>query len=251
MACNTTSLDIPEISARAKEDAETGLYYYGFRHYDPVTGRWPSRDPIGERGGLNLYGFVRNNPLAWLDRLGREPFGIDTDDDFGEGWVAEPWDDPSTKPGVEQLVNCASHATGFAHALEPRDDKNWRDVLDRLGYECTKDISAKKCKEHCGKCKRYIMVYITKIEGHDEIETDDPLGITGDNFGADTPVDYHFMQGQADGNYSQQTCVTIADSPEDNPKPFKPTDDQGDVFSDDKIYGKYCCCKGKDDEAGE
>ena len=30
-------------------DSSTGLYYYGYRYYDPVTGRWPSRDPIGTR----------------------------------------------------------------------------------------------------------------------------------------------------------------------------------------------------------
>jgi RHS repeat-associated protein len=29
-------------------DNETGLLYYGYRYYDPVTGRWPNRDPIGE-----------------------------------------------------------------------------------------------------------------------------------------------------------------------------------------------------------
>ena len=39
-------------------DFETGLYYYGYRYYDPLTGRWPSRDPIEEEGGVNLYGFV-------------------------------------------------------------------------------------------------------------------------------------------------------------------------------------------------
>lgn len=38
------------------EDVETGLLYYGFRYYDATTGRWLSRDPIGENGGLNLYG---------------------------------------------------------------------------------------------------------------------------------------------------------------------------------------------------
>jgi len=92
---------------------ESGLYYYGYRYYDPVTGRWPSRDPIGERGGPrwfdhqdreqffrrletewgaygwvarllsphfssseyespNLYGFVRNAPIGFLDYLGLE-----------------------------------------------------------------------------------------------------------------------------------------------------------------------------------
>ena len=40
-------------------DQETNLYYYGYRYYDPVKGRWPSRDPIAERGGVNLYGFAR------------------------------------------------------------------------------------------------------------------------------------------------------------------------------------------------
>jgi RHS repeat-associated protein len=51
-------------------DATTGLYYYGYRFYDPNSGRWPSRDPIGERGGLNLYGFVGNNAVNWVDVLG-------------------------------------------------------------------------------------------------------------------------------------------------------------------------------------
>jgi RHS repeat-associated protein len=54
-------------------DSETGLLYYGLRYYDPVTGRWPSRDPIGEQGGLNLYGFNWNNPLSWIDVLGGMP----------------------------------------------------------------------------------------------------------------------------------------------------------------------------------
>ena len=51
-------------------DGETGLYYYGFRFYDPVTGRWLSRDPISEAGGLMLYAFVNNNALSSWDSLG-------------------------------------------------------------------------------------------------------------------------------------------------------------------------------------
>jgi hypothetical protein len=38
--------------------------------YDPSTGRWLQRDPIGEAGGLNLYGFVDNNPVNFVDPLG-------------------------------------------------------------------------------------------------------------------------------------------------------------------------------------
>jgi RHS repeat-associated protein len=43
---------------------------YAYRYYDPVTGRWPSRDPIGENGGVNLYGFVGNDGVNRTDKLG-------------------------------------------------------------------------------------------------------------------------------------------------------------------------------------
>lgn len=52
---------------RPKSD---GVAVYGYRYYDPLTGRWPSRDPIGERSGVNLYGFVGNIPLSFIDVLG-------------------------------------------------------------------------------------------------------------------------------------------------------------------------------------
>jgi len=43
---------------------------YRYRYYDPLTGRWPSRDPIEEEGGMNLYGFVGNDGVKNLDYLG-------------------------------------------------------------------------------------------------------------------------------------------------------------------------------------
>lgn len=54
----------------------TGLYYYGYRYYDPVTGRWPSRDPIEELGGANLSGFVRNSALNFIDVKGAIAFAV-------------------------------------------------------------------------------------------------------------------------------------------------------------------------------
>ncbi|MCC5790889.1 MAG: hypothetical protein JJT75_14765, partial [Opitutales bacterium] len=52
------------------EDTETGYLYYGFRYYDPETGRWPNRDPIGEEGGENIYGFIFNSPIKNIDLFG-------------------------------------------------------------------------------------------------------------------------------------------------------------------------------------
>jgi len=53
------------------EDNVTGDRKYLFRDYAPSTGRWKSRDPLEEKGGKNLYGFVNDEPVTKLDALGR------------------------------------------------------------------------------------------------------------------------------------------------------------------------------------
>ncbi|MBU6414616.1 MAG: RHS repeat-associated core domain-containing protein [Planctomycetes bacterium] len=52
-------------------DGESGLVYYGYRYYNAGTGRWLSRDPIGERGGLGLLTYVGNRPPYSTDSLGQ------------------------------------------------------------------------------------------------------------------------------------------------------------------------------------
>jgi RHS repeat-associated protein len=67
--------------------------YWG-RMYDPNLQRWIQRDPIGEQGGINLYQFVGNSPINFVD-----PFGLA----YGD------WYDPRTyfgnPPGVTMLPN--------------------------------------------------------------------------------------------------------------------------------------------------
>jgi RHS repeat-associated protein len=58
-------------------DDETALVYYGHRYYDPRQGRFISRDPIGEAGGLNLYGFCGNDGINQTDLLGFDPTILD------------------------------------------------------------------------------------------------------------------------------------------------------------------------------
>jgi RHS repeat-associated protein len=50
--------------------AASGLALAPFRAYNPSLARWISRDPIGENGGLNLYGYVLNQPLSLYDPHG-------------------------------------------------------------------------------------------------------------------------------------------------------------------------------------
>lgn len=68
-------MDLPIGFSTRYHDLETGLLYYGYRYYESFSGKWISSDSIGEKGGINLYGFVLNSPLKWVDVLGRQPYG--------------------------------------------------------------------------------------------------------------------------------------------------------------------------------
>ncbi len=109
-------------------DEETGLCYYGYRFYDPHIGRWINRDPLEERGGKNLYAFVRNRSIGTVDTDGREPFplepdpavGIATDGDIHRSWkrhdnyvtfkgacpCGKQVDRQSVKPHYEDVAAC-------------------------------------------------------------------------------------------------------------------------------------------------
>jgi RHS repeat-associated protein len=56
-------------------DDSAGMYYYGYRFYDPLTQRWVNRDPIGETGGFNIYCFNLNAPIYHVDSDGRWTYG--------------------------------------------------------------------------------------------------------------------------------------------------------------------------------
>jgi RHS repeat-associated protein len=62
-------------------DGETGLLYYGHRYYSSDLGRWLSRDPIEEHGGLALYAFAVNSAINGFDLLGLK----------GNGHHVIPW----------------------------------------------------------------------------------------------------------------------------------------------------------------
>ena len=55
-------------------DADTGLVHFGARDYDPVIGRWATRDPLGFAGGdTNLYGYALQDPVNLIDLKGKDP----------------------------------------------------------------------------------------------------------------------------------------------------------------------------------
>lgn len=54
-------------------DAETGLYYYRARYYDPSVGRFLNEDPIEFVGGIDFYRYAVNNPINLEDPTGFNP----------------------------------------------------------------------------------------------------------------------------------------------------------------------------------
>jgi RHS repeat-associated protein len=71
-------------------DPDAELYYYRARYYDPQARRFISEDPIGLEGGANLYAYVGNNPLSFIDPSGADCVYFDNGGvgDNGKGrWV--------------------------------------------------------------------------------------------------------------------------------------------------------------------
>jgi RHS repeat-associated protein len=51
-------------------DKETGTHYNYYRDYNPITGRYLQSDPVGLKGGDNIYIYTENNPLNLMDNMG-------------------------------------------------------------------------------------------------------------------------------------------------------------------------------------
>ncbi len=80
-------------------EEESALVYYGYRYYDPVTGRWPSRDPIGEKGGFNIYAAGSNGYPYKADVLGLEEFH------FNSLTFESTWFPAQVESSTEDLCN--------------------------------------------------------------------------------------------------------------------------------------------------
>jgi RHS repeat-associated protein len=137
-------------------DLTTGLYYYGYRFYDPATGRWPSRDPIGEGGGINLYGFVGNDGVNQWDYLGlfdpgnnkgecrmlcrRNSNSIEERHKCFEECEKIEYDRPNPGPGPFSHLNCNTGSTFIERDLSEWLEKNYSKSITEGENSISKDI---------------------------------------------------------------------------------------------------------------
>jgi RHS repeat-associated protein len=123
-------------------DAETGLIYYGYRYYDPVTGRWPSRDPMGESLKLPIYSFVGNSPLSYFDLEGLQ--SLPADSNVGESGMGRFFGDDDDPNAGSTVTLCDR-----ADALRVKIERLAKNDL-RLGFLKTQHcILEKLCQKAC------------------------------------------------------------------------------------------------------
>ena len=95
--------------------APSGLYLTLFRAYDADSGRWLNEDPIGEAGGINLYGYVGNNPISYVD-----PYGLA----IGDWWDGRTYFNSGFTESWSDSASSIGQALGGAAA------GNWDQVAD-------------------------------------------------------------------------------------------------------------------------
>ena len=148
--------------------ANSGMYYYLFRFYDPNLQRWINRDPISERGGVNLFALTGNEPIANIDLQGLQiiipvpgrrpgPPAIYPYGPWGPSAPARrpPADDPPTTTPAQPAAPPASPPTAPAHPVAPpRPQAPPRPTPNRLCQAQTGDLSdynkaKRKCIDEC------------------------------------------------------------------------------------------------------
>ncbi len=125
-------------------DDETDLVYYGYRFYAPSTGKWISRDQLGERGSANLFGFVRNQPTGRIDGRGHVDLGFQNNrypvggcnGNMTVGWNVG-WIVPSDSPAgfVIQKIDWSFEVYTCPHGIDGEHQLTDEEIWGETGNE--------------------------------------------------------------------------------------------------------------------
>jgi RHS repeat-associated protein len=100
------TLDQPYTFSTKEAQPGTGQYYYGYRFYDSCSGKWTTRDPLGEYADMNVYRAVQNNAVNFIDPLGLDSYMCEKPLDY---LSEHGWENLGTKSGWDFSWNPLYH----------------------------------------------------------------------------------------------------------------------------------------------
>lgn len=144
-----------------RENDGTGLYFYRARYYSPSLQRFISEDPIGFRGGINIYAYVENNPLSYVDPLGldkdpnnADPIGLREFVDRAKDAIYDIMWGAAAEPLVPMLGALGKGAKlpqtrPSPRGAKPRFTNDIEDVYKRLKdfHKIDRDLASKRLHE--------------------------------------------------------------------------------------------------------
>ena len=131
-----TGINQDKQRGNSKDEDPTGLLNEGFRYRDLDTGVWLNRDPIGESGGINLYGMVGNDPVNRYDVLGN--YAVSAKDAKCTLLLYIGHSSFSIPPQVNQWLN-------FRNKLSSADKKKFPAFFVQTGCNSTLNIYPRAC----------------------------------------------------------------------------------------------------------
>ena len=160
------NIKVPFGFAGGLHDTDTKLVHFGYREYDPYTGKWTAKDPIDFGGGdSNLYGYVLGDPVGFIDPEGLMSMKPVFD---GAGGVSDFIDNyrnmrDANTIGADKyfhcMANCEATNRGKAGQSVAEGLSNSREWLDEnfkgdTSKACGEDQVANKHGRKGGNCKQ-------------------------------------------------------------------------------------------------
>jgi RHS repeat-associated protein len=130
------SMAVNELQRYSTPKKTGGVTVYGYRHYTPKTGQFLGRDPIEEEGGYNLYGFVGNDGVNWIDLLGLEFKANQTEGSLAGGGLPNGWygktsrPTPTAKGDNEVVIECVEKNGSKTYKVHVKKSKEFDVTVD-------------------------------------------------------------------------------------------------------------------------
>ncbi|UDQ96743.1 RHS repeat-associated core domain-containing protein [Lentisphaerota bacterium WC36G] len=209
-------------------EKETGLVYYNYRYYNPVNGKWLNRDPIEEYGAWNIYNFIYNDSINYIDILGLSFHGIigsnsrNHKENYPHYYVPR-------KPKPKDPDYSDSEIDAARKRGKEMNPKSIKEDIEYCGYVC------KKCVK--GKYKYFTTVTKGDVQGCDPTNAPCPSG--------SKPTAIWHTHGSNDPNSKAKTDFDKAwgfrmkrNTPEENEEFSEDYDEDTEKNIGDKPYSR-------------